>query len=572
MDLRVQSITTRSDDKVPLGNFNVLVGPNNSGKSQTLRDIRDYIATGSAAQLTIVKELDISLPTESDATKAFTVSPHTAPNHVMIRGVSYDLQSQQEFATESNWISQRFSAIGKAENVSGDVSEMLRLLGRFWVAHLDAESRLRIASPTPCYDTRVEVPSNAMQAFFAGGEAPLRELRDAFKNAFGADIALDWASMKNWYLMIGPDFGSIPDSRTALATLLKDARQLVAQGDGYRSFAGVVLAMLTFSNRLLLFDEPDAFLHPAQARVLGRWLATHAKEISSQIVLATHNADFLCGILSADSEATVIRLNRAGNITQYHSLDIATTKSLVESPLLSSQPVLDSLFQKGVVVCEGDPDRAVYQTVAHRYATKLGGEDVLFIHSNGKEALKNPVQMLRNAKTPVCAVVDLDIINSEQVLRDLLVLFATEPLITELLGLRTKIAEVVETASDSILITRLQSSVDEWRKKSYTELREARKRLGEIADKASKWKAIKATGVDYFIGPDRTQVDDFISKCAGIGLFVVPKGELEGWMNLGVSKGREWNRKALEDLHNGNCPDKLRQFVEAAVRFLTPTS
>ena len=573
MGLRVQAITTRSDDNVPLGNFNVLVGPNNSGKSQTLRDIRDYVwRTGSASQLTIAKEISTGLPTKSDATKAFTTSSHTTPNHVTIRGVSYDLQNQQEFQMGSNWIDQRFSAIASGENVSENVSELLRQLGRFWVAHLDAESRLRIASPTPCYDTRVEAPSNALQAFFAGGENPLKELRDAFKDAFGADIALDWASMKNWYLMIGPDFGIIPDSRTALATLLKDARQLVAQGDGYRSFAGVVLAMLTFSNRLLLFDEPDAFLHPAQARVLGRWLATHAKKISSQIVPATHNADFLWGILSADSDATVIRLNRAGNTTQFHSLDAATTKSLVESPLLSSQPVLDSLFQKGVVVCEGDPDRAVYQTVAHRDVKKLGGEDVLFIHANGKEALKNPARMLRNAKTPVCAIVDLDILNSEQVLHELLVLFATEPSITELLGLRAKIAEVVEKAPETDLITKLQSSVDEWRKNAYTDLREARKRLGEIADRASKWKTVKATGVDYFSGAERTSVDDFVSKCAGIGLFVVTRGELEGWMNLGVSKGREWNRKALEELHNGKCPAELRQFVEGVVKFLIPSS
>jgi hypothetical protein len=55
-------------------------------------------------------------------------------------------------------------------------------------------------------------------------------------------------------------------------------------------------------------------------------------------------------------------------------------------------------------------------------------------------------------------------------------------------------------------------------------------------------------------------------------LFVVPKGELESWMNLGVSKGREWNRKALEELHNRKCPDELRQFVEGVVKFLIPKS
>lgn len=552
--------------KVPLGNFNVLVGPNNSGKSQTLRDIRDYVATGSLKQLTILTEIEIELPAETDALKGAKILPHSSPDHDTVRGVAYDLQNRHELGLPKNWINDRFKDLKNLTNVS----QLLQHLGKFWVAHLDAESRLRIASPTECYDTRSETPSNAMQEFFAGGEKPLSELRDSFKEAFGIDIALDWAAMKRWYLMVGPDFGTIPNDRVELTKLMTDARPLDQQGDGYRSFAGVVLAMLTFSDRLLLLDEPDAFLHPAQARVLGHWLATHAKKISTQIVLATHNADFLWGILSADPDANVIRLNRSANKTQYHSLPTLTTKSLVQSPLLSSQPVLDSLFQKGVAVCEGDPDRAVYQTVAHRDGKKLGGEDILFIHSNGKEAIKNPLEMLRNAKTPVCAIVDLDILNSEKVLRELLVLLTTGPLITELLDLRTKIAEVVEKAPEADLIGKLQASVDEWTKKSFTELREARKRLGEIADKASKWNSVKATGVDYFTGADRKNVDEFVSKCTGIGLFVVPKGELERWMNLGVSKGREWNRKALDELHSGKCPAELRQFVEVVVRFLIP--
>jgi hypothetical protein len=378
--------------------------------------------------------------------------------------------------------------------------------------------------------------------------------------------------MKRWYLMVGAKFGTIPNDRVELAKLMEAARPLDRQGDGYRSFAGVVLAMLTFPNRLLLFDEPDAFLHPAQARALGRWLAAHATTISAQLILATHSADFLWGVISTNPDATVVRLNRNESVTRYDLIPPATTKSLVGSPLLSSQPVLDSLFQKGVAVCEGDPDRAVYQTVAHHDSKTLGGEDVLFVHSNGKQALKNPVEMLRSAKTPVCAIVDLDILNSEQVLRDLLNSLGAASNVAEILELRTKIAQVVESTPDANLIAKLQSSVDEWRRKSYTELREARKRLGEIANTASKWKTVKTSGVDHFSGSDRNNVDDFISKCAAVGLFVVPKGELENWISVGAVKGKEWNRKALEELHNRNCPEDLKKFVEDIVKFLVPPS
>src|SRR5207244_9058873 len=131
-----------------------------------------------------------------------------------------------------------------------------------------------------------------------------------------------------WYLRVGLDFGTIPDARAELDSLLRNAQELAAQGDGYRSFAGVVLAMLTFVNRLLLLDEPEAFLHPAQARVLGRWLASYAHKTSAQVILATHNSDFLWGIISANTNATVIRLNRGEKSTRYHGVPSTTITTL----------------------------------------------------------------------------------------------------------------------------------------------------------------------------------------------------------------------------------------------------
>jgi len=188
MGLRVESIQTACGDKLSLGNFNVLVGPNNCGKSQTLRDIRDYVATGSTDSLIIVNQIDVKLPAKADGIKAFSVSPHPTPKHVIVRGVSYDLQNQCEFNLDDGWIEQRFSEIDNAENIAGNTSQLLHQLGKYWVAHLDAESRLRMASPTPCYDTRIESPSNAMQAFFIAcrscvreKHARLRHLRDSLR-------------------------------------------------------------------------------------------------------------------------------------------------------------------------------------------------------------------------------------------------------------------------------------------------------------------------------------------------------------------------------------------------------
>lgn len=560
MPLSVTKLLMSNGETVELGAFNALVGPNNCGKSQTLRDVREFVITGSSAKLVVIKGVDIDLPNETEFMQGLRSLPHPSPGHTRIIGVSYDLKSSHEFHPHDNWLKQPLTEKNK--------SEVLQNFGRFLVAHLDAESRLGLASPTDCYDRRVEAPSNALQAFLAGGPKAQEELRTAFKDAFGMDIALDWAAMRRWYLRIGKSFGDIPNDLDQLNALLNDAPELSAQGDGYRSFAGVVLAMLTFQNRLLLLDEPDAFLHPAQARVLGRWLGKRAQSSATQVILATHNSDFLWGLISSNPDVRVIRLNRAGDVTRYHLIPSMTTENLVKSPLLSSQPVLDSLFQQGVAVCEGDPDRAIYQTVSHQRLATQGGEGILFIHANGKDALKTPVMLLRAAGIPVCAVVDFDIFNSESILSDLYEALAGNRPDVELLDLRRQVAELVEKRREEDLLAVMKEKVEAWQKNTPVELRQARRVLKNIADNASKWDHAKAKGLECLDKTDHPRVENLISLCRTVGIFVVPKGELESWIALGVSKGKQWNRLALEKLHAGDCPPDLHQFVTGIVAYL----
>jgi len=561
MPIRIKTIRTSSGPEIELGSLSVLVGPNNSGKSQTLHDIRDFIITGSNERLTILKAINVEIPSMTNATNGLLPKPHPNPDYISYSGVTFNLRGCEEFPIHKTWLETNY----KGENQS----EILRVFGKFWVAHLDAESRLHLASPVESFDTRRESPSNALQSFFISSGSIKEQLRNAFREAFHMDIALDWAAMRKFYLKVGPDFGEIPDEKNALDSLLRSARELANQGDGYRSFAGIILAMLSFPDRVLLLDEPDAFLHPAQARILGRWLANHVKESSMQVILATHSADFLWGIISANPAAGIIRLNRSGDRTDYQLISSETIENLIKSPLLSSQPVLDSLFQKGVVVCEGDPDRAVYQTVAHKQLQDKSGEDFLFIHTNGKDTLKTPVKLLRNAGIPVCAIVDMDVLNSELVLKEILrALKDDRHTYEEIKILRKEIADYVIGISQEQSLSDLISSVKSWSETPINDIRIARKKLEEIIRRSSRWDDVKARGLEYFPDSLRTEVQRIIELCAEHGLFIVPKGELEGWISLDTSKGKEWNRRALEELQADNCPTDLKIFVNDIISWL----
>ena len=124
----------------------------------------------------------------------------------------------------------------------------------------------------------------------------------------------------------------------------------------------------------------------------------------------------------------------------------------------------------------------------------------------------------------------------------------------------------------SNLFAKLQSSVQGWSEKTYTDLRESRKRLAEIAQQASKWSMVKAIRHRLFFRSGLRRRSALIKMCSEVRPFVVSKGELESWMDLGVSKGKEWNRKALQELHEGRVSRRPSAICRRNRRVLLPSA
>lgn len=56
------------------------------------------------------------------------------------------------------------------------------------------------------------------------------------------------------------------------------------------------------------------------------------------------------------------------------------------------------------------------------------------------------------------------------------------------------------------------------------------------------------------------KAEELINGCKELGLFIVPVGEIEGWMDFGVRKNR-WALPALEKIYANDCPANLADFV-----------
>lgn len=243
-------------------------------------------------------------------------------------------------------------------------------------------------------------------------------LIEAFKDAFNMDIKLDYSELTTLCLRVAKNLPEIPDDPQQAYLITRNLNEIDSQGDGFKSFVGIILGLLFSKNRIILLDEPEAFLHPAQARFLGKWIIDHSDIFDGQLLICTHNSNFLSGVLSSDKKVDIYRLNRTDNITKYNLLPSDATDKLSKSPILSSQRVIEGIFHKGVVVCEADADRAVYQSVASIECNS--NQEILFIHSHNKQTHKDVAKLLYDAKIPVALIADIDIFNGESDLKNIL--------------------------------------------------------------------------------------------------------------------------------------------------------
>lgn len=561
--MKIDSFDTKDGDKVSVRDFTVLVGANNVGKSQTLRDLHSKLRNGDNGKTVIVSDLRAEIPNSIDEFIAglIVTDDQVHADHKVYRGITSNLVQGEEVRIPSHTLGQQFN-----NRTSPNGRQwLLSQFGKYQVAYLDAATRLQIASFAPSNDPSQQAPQRLLQMLMDDEDAQ-RKLGEAFKDTFNMEVRLDYSMLANLYLRVANEFPEVPDHPTRAKPIMQQFGTLDDQGDGFRSFAGVILSILLSRGRILLLDEPEAFLHPAQARRLGYWVSKFAREADSQIIVATHNAHFLRGVLSGEGEVDVCRLNRKGNKTAFQTMAAEQIENLSSSPLLSSQPVLESIFFRGAVVCEADSDRLYYQAVA---TLAHDEHEVLFLNAHNKQTLKDVVCLLRAASIPCAAIADIDILNSASDLTNLVESFGCSPPPQEIERARSTIAAEVEGRSDEKILDALQNDVQEFERQldaGEHSLSGARSALRRIDSGSTRWNEIKRRGIEALDESSRPAALVLLERLAEMGIFVVPVGELESWAELGTRRKKIWIVRGLQALATDGAPEEVSRFIESVIR------
>lgn len=371
-------------------------------------------------------------------------------------------------------------------------------------------------------------------------ETLAQKLSDYFRQAFGVDLIVNRNDMRYVPLHVGqaPDKTAFTiDRQDEYYNQVAGLPKLQEQGDGMRSFASILLDTFTSEYSITLIDEPEAFLHPPQARMLGKMLAKNNPN-NRQLFISTHSEDFLQGLLDADNEnVTVIRINRDGNLNRMSVLNNSEIKQLWSNPILRYSNILSGLFHEKVVVCEIDYDCLFYQAVMMAvYEQKEEiAPDILFTHCGGKSRAKDITTALRAVDVPVVSICDFDLLNSSQNFKPL----------AESLGAEWNVllAEGMRTIFDSM---------------------NAKNSAGINA-----WEQIKKIGKAGFTGNEPAAYEKVEGICKSIGLFVVPVGEMEGFVKTINKEKKEWVYEVVEkyDLATDPKLEDARRFIAEIVEY-----
>ncbi|MDX6287730.1 MAG: hypothetical protein QOG53_3215 [Frankiales bacterium] len=286
------------------------------------------------------------------------------------------------------------------------------------------------------------------------------------------------------------------------------------QGDGVKSFLGLALMVIAARVPIMFIDEPEAFLHPAQARALGRWLAEQAQVRDMQLIVATHDRDFLLGALGAGEQCrvTVVRVAREGDHTHLRQLPPDDLRAVWSDPVLRYSNVLQGLFHRQVTVCEADADCRFYGAVLDELAIERGqrarADDTLFVPSGGKSRVATLCEALTRLGVKATCIVDFDVLDKRDTIKQILVAVG---------GTWTD-----EMDQDYVAMT------------------------GPL-NQATLWQHVKTQGLAAVpAGKANTAAQSLVETLRTQGILIVPVGELESFdRTIGV-EGAAWVSAMLE--------------------------
>ncbi|WP_201788662.1 ATP-dependent endonuclease [Bosea sp. BIWAKO-01] len=394
---------------------------------------------------------------------------------------------------------------------------------------LDGKSRIDLISPQSSGD--LQQPPHMIFQFLFRDNAKREEVRRIIKDAFGSYFVIDPTNIGFFRIRLSrrPPVDELEERglHEAAVQFHAAAQPIELASDGVKAFTGIITEVIAGDPKILLIDEPEAFLHPSLAFNLGYELSRAALNTDKRVFVSTHSPTFVMGCIQSGAPVNIVRLTYRDGVATARVLPSADLLRLMRNPLLRSTGVLSVLFYEFVVVTESDTDRAFYQEINERllrFKPEWGIPNCLFLHAQNKQTVQIIMRPLRELGIPTAAIVDIDVLKEGGAPWANLLSASSIPPITHpsLATLRTSVMQAFTSSGKNM------------------------KRDG---------------GVEALVGAEREATQNLLQSLAEYGVFVVPGGELESWVKaLGVGgHGPGWLIPVFESMgEDPESPSFLR--------------
>jgi predicted ATPase len=382
----------------------VLVGANNVGKSQCLNDIYELIAGHS--NVIVCKNLSIN-KYDKNQFLLWCYKHLKVKNHA-------DGQDKEYVGMGMSYTTDYY--LGKENPAT---------LRDIFVCKLETFDRLQITTLQNAIEPK-DIPRHPIHILIKDNGL-MSKISSYFSKAFGCSLFPSLNFRSTIPICVGTEPAisdikaeSLLEFQVKYDELMESFPKLHDQGDGMRSFVGLMLYLIIDRFNLFLIDEPEAFLHPPQATILGDMVGDLLGD-ERQAVIATHSINFIKGLLEkCPNRVKIVRITRSSSSNLFSVLNNDKLLEISKDPFLKHSLLLNGLFYKNVVLCEGDVDCMFYSMLNSSNDMKgAKGADTLFIHSGGKQRMDKVLWSLKELNVEVKVVTDFDILNDKDIFRKL---------------------------------------------------------------------------------------------------------------------------------------------------------
>lgn len=514
----------------------VFVGPNNSGKSKIISEIEQYCRTGQKNANAII--LDDLTFLEHLPDKALDAIEHIKQE----LGAGEFLQ-ENHIHIGSKYGRHKVPLLNLKQAVEKPHTN-LPAFCQWFLTHttliLNGQNRINLVNDQQAGDLQ-QPPQSSLQVLFRD-DTKRHKVRRIVYEAFGLYLVIDPTAMGTLRIRLSRRAPTNDIEERGLhkeaVQFHSDAMHILQASDGVKAFSGILTEVIAGDPKVLLIDEPEAFLHPSLATKLGYELSQATLTTDKRVFISTHSSAFIMGCIQSGAPINIIRLTYRSDVATARVLPSNELLELMRHPLLRSTGVLNGLFYEFVIVTESDADRAFYQEINERllkFKSDWGIPNCLFINAQNKQTIHTIIRPLRQLGIPAAGIVDIDVLKDGGTTWSNLVTGANIP----------------EMSHNSLAT--LRSAV----KKAMDATGQDMKRHGGIA--------ILDTG-------DQESALNLLEQLASYGIFTVKGGELESWFkHLNVTgHGPSWLINIFEGMgSNPESSDYIKPTQDDVWQFIS---